>query len=208
MCVCVCVCVCVRERRKIELTAWGKKVPIPSTGFEPVPLGYVPIVLATTPREQAHLASFETNTSDTHPPAASWNTSMHFKTLQLICVYARMCVRACECTCVCVCVCVCHYEKKIADVVLVVSSRLLCCSNPSRPCCGKGFFCCHQWVLHRIFTACCTFLLLLCRKVGGGRKTASKMSAKRLYEQARATLRTKQRGTDGREKPKGAQAAA
>ena len=44
------------------------------------------------------------------------------------------------------------------------------------------------------------FLLLLCRKVVGGRKTASKMSAKRLYEQARATLRTKQRGTDGRVK--------
>ena len=55
-------------------------------------------------------------------------------------------------------------------------------------------------MLHRIFTACFTFLLLLCRKVGGGRKTASKMSAKRLYEQARATLRTKQRGTDGRVK--------
>ena len=50
------------------------------------------------------------------------------------------------------------------------------------------------------FTACYTFLLLLCRKVGGGRKMASKMSAKRLYEQARATLRTKQRGTDGRVK--------
>ena len=33
-------------------------------------------------------------------------------------------------------------------------------------------------MLHRIFTACYTFLLLLCRKVGGGRKTASKMSAK------------------------------
>ena len=44
------------------------------------------------------------------------------------------------------------------------------------------------------------FLLLLCRKVGGGRKTASKMSAKRLYEQARGTLRTEQRGTDGRVK--------
>ena len=55
-------------------------------------------------------------------------------------------------------------------------------------------------MLHRIFTACYTFLLLLCRKVGGGRKTASKMSAKRLYEQARATLRTKQRGMDGRVK--------
>ena len=50
------------------------------------------------------------------------------------------------------------------------------------------------------FTACYTFLLLLCRKVGGGRKTASKMSAKGVYEQARATLRTKQRGTDGRVK--------
>ena len=50
------------------------------------------------------------------------------------------------------------------------------------------------------FTACYTFLLLLCRKVGGSRKTASRISAKRLYEQARATLRTKQRGTDGRVK--------
>ena len=29
---------------------------------------------------------------------------MHYKTLQLLCVYTRMCVRACECTCVCVCV--------------------------------------------------------------------------------------------------------
>ena len=30
VCVCAraCVCVCVRERRKIELTVWGKKVPI------------------------------------------------------------------------------------------------------------------------------------------------------------------------------------
>ena len=55
-------------------------------------------------------------------------------------------------------------------------------------------------MLHRIFTACYTFLLLLCRKVGGSRKTASKMSAKRLFEQARATLRTKQRGMDGRVK--------
>ena len=36
--------------------------------------------------------------------------------------------------------------------------------------------------------------------MGGGRKTASKMSAKRLYEQAQATLHTKQRGTDGRVK--------
>ena len=31
--VCVCVCVCVRERRKIELTAWRKNVPIPLDGI-------------------------------------------------------------------------------------------------------------------------------------------------------------------------------
>ena len=50
------------------------------------------------------------------------------------------------------------------------------------------------------FTSYYIFLVLLCRKVGGGRKTASRMSAKRLYDQARATLRTKQQGTDGRVK--------
>ena len=47
--VCVCVCVCVRERRKIELTGEGKKCPFPSTGFEPVPLGYAPTMLPITP---------------------------------------------------------------------------------------------------------------------------------------------------------------
>ena len=54
-----------------------------------------------------------------------------------VCMRACMCVHACECARTCVCVC--HYEKKIAVVVLVVSLRLLCCSNPFRPCCGKGF---------------------------------------------------------------------
>ena len=29
----LCVCVCVRERRKIELTVWGKKVPIALDGI-------------------------------------------------------------------------------------------------------------------------------------------------------------------------------
>ena len=33
VCVCVCVCVCARERRKIELTVWGKKVPIAHDGI-------------------------------------------------------------------------------------------------------------------------------------------------------------------------------
>ena len=40
-----------------------------STGFEPLPLGYVPTVLPTIPRGQVRLASVETNTSDTHRPA-------------------------------------------------------------------------------------------------------------------------------------------
>ena len=51
----VCVCVCVRERRKIKLTVWGKKCPFPLMGFEPVPLGYAPIVPPITPRGQARL---------------------------------------------------------------------------------------------------------------------------------------------------------
>ena len=34
----------VKERRKIELMVRGKKCPLPSTGFEPVSLGYAPIV--------------------------------------------------------------------------------------------------------------------------------------------------------------------
>ena len=55
---CVCVCVYVKERRKIELYE-GKKCPLPSTGFEPVSLGYAPIVLPIAPRRQARLASVE-----------------------------------------------------------------------------------------------------------------------------------------------------
>ena len=85
----------VREIREIELTAWGEKCPFPSTGFEPVPVGYAPIMLPITPREQARLVSVETNTSDTLGPL--WNTSMHCETLQLLCAG----------------VCVCHNEKKV-----------------------------------------------------------------------------------------------
>ena len=56
-CVCVTmkkapdVCVCVSEKyEEIELTVRGKKCPFPSTGFEPVPLGYAPTVLPITSR--------------------------------------------------------------------------------------------------------------------------------------------------------------
>ena len=79
----------------------------------------------------------------THPPTPSWNTSMRYETLQLLRVCVRACARVCVYTCTCVrpraCVCLSLWEK-IVVVVLVVSSRMLCCSYPSRPCCGKGFY--------------------------------------------------------------------
>ena len=105
-----------------------------------------------------------------------------------------MCTRACMC--VRTRVRACHYEKKFVVVVLVVSSRMLCCSCPSRPCCGKGFFLVViSECFTEVFTASYTFFLLLCGQVGGSRKTAN-----RLYEQTWATLRKKQRSMDGRVK--------
>ena len=79
---CVCVCVCVREGRKIELTAWGKKVPIALAGIRTCTSGLRAhrtsdyTTIAGTPHVWV-----ETNTSDTQPPAPSWNTSMHYVTL-------------------------------------------------------------------------------------------------------------------------------
>ena len=55
-CVCVCVCVCVRERRKIELTVWGKKVPIALDGIRTCISGI-----------RAHSASDCTTTAGTPP---------------------------------------------------------------------------------------------------------------------------------------------
>ena len=68
-CMRVCVCVCPRKTKDRADGMRDKKRPFPSTGFKPVSLGYAPIVLPITPREQARLASIETNTSDAHPPA-------------------------------------------------------------------------------------------------------------------------------------------
>ena len=103
MCVClfVCVCVCVSKRKtKDRADGMRKKVPFPLTRFEPVPLGYAPIVPLITPRVQARLASVETNTSDTH--------QLHRETQACItcvcvcaCVRESVCVRACACVCVC-----------------------------------------------------------------------------------------------------------
>ena len=84
VCVCVCVCACACQRKtKDRADGMREKCPFPSTGFEPVPLGYGPTVFPITPRAQARLASVKTNTSDTHPPAPWWNTIMQ-ETLQLL----------------------------------------------------------------------------------------------------------------------------
>ena len=52
----------------------------------------LPIMLLITPREQVRLPSVELNTSDTHPPALSWNKSMQYETLQLL---SALCVYVC-----------------------------------------------------------------------------------------------------------------
>ena len=135
VCVWVCVCVCVRERRKIELTVWGKKVPVPLDGIR-----------TCTSEIRAHCAS--DCTTRARPPCVSRNK--HFrhspvsstakqscmkhsnsylrdrdvKHLQgpplsrtkrvrerrvCVCVCVCACVRVCVCVCMCVCesVCVC-----------------------------------------------------------------------------------------------------
>ena len=81
--VCVCVCVCVRERRKIELTAWVKKCPFPSTGFEPVPLGYAPIVLPITPQGR-HASRQSKQTLQTLTRQLHRETQSCKETLQLL----------------------------------------------------------------------------------------------------------------------------
>ena len=55
--------------------------PPPPMGPEPAPLGHAAIDRPISPREQAGLSSVRTNTSDTHPPAPSLNTKMHYETL-------------------------------------------------------------------------------------------------------------------------------
>ena len=67
---------------------------------------------------------------------------MHYQTLQLLCVYARMCVHACECARTCVCVC--HYEKKIAVVVLLFHWDCRAVAIHPDHAVGKVSLCCRQ----------------------------------------------------------------
>ena len=97
-------------------------MPIPSTGFEH--------------HESRHTSRQSKQTLQTLTHELHHEIQACITKHSNCCVYARMCV--CMRVSARARVCVCHYEKKIAVVLLVVSLRLLCCSNPSRPCCGKG----------------------------------------------------------------------
>ena len=140
-CVCACVCVCVRETRKIELTAWGKKVHIPLDGIR-----------TCTPGKRAHHASDHTTRAGT--PRGSRNKTLQTLIRQLhrentimqrntptpisrtgrgICKDLRW-VGWSACVRVCVCVCV-H-----------LLSTLFCGS----PCCGPSPW----WPQHHVLAWC------------------------------------------------------
>ena len=87
---CVCVCVCVKERRKIELTVWGKKVPIALDGIRTCISGI-----------RAHSASDCTTTAGT--PRVS--RMKHFRHSPVSSIAKQSCMK-CVCVCVQMCVCV------------------------------------------------------------------------------------------------------
>ena len=135
MCTCFCLflCLCVRERRKIELTAWGKKVHIPLDGIRTCTSGIrahrAPdyTTRAGTPRVcgcvrerrkieltawggkvPIPLDGIRTCTSGicAHRAFRLHHEGRHASRQSLrVCVCA--CVRACVRVCVCVCVCAC-----------------------------------------------------------------------------------------------------
>ena len=102
-CMHACACVCVRKRRKIELTAWGKKVPIPFDG-----------ILTCTSGIRAHRASDYTMRAGTprvsrnkyfrHSPVRSIIKHNHAKKHSNSYLWDRD-------VCVCVCVCVRAYAR-------------------------------------------------------------------------------------------------
>ena len=95
MCACVhgCVCVCVRERRKIELTVWGKKVPIALDGIRTCISGI-----------RAHTASDCTTTAGTPPVSRN----KHFRHSPVSSIVKQSCMKHCgfrgKHACVLVCV--------------------------------------------------------------------------------------------------------
>ena len=84
----VCVCVCVRERRKIELTVWGKKVPIALDGIRTCISGI-----------RAHSASDCTTTAGTPPVSRN----KHFRHSPVSSIVKQSCMKHSN-SYLCVCV--------------------------------------------------------------------------------------------------------
>ena len=84
-CVCVCVCVCVKERWKIELTVWGKKVPIALDGIRTCISGI-----------RAHSASDCTTTAGT----SRVSRMKHFRHSPVSSIAKQSCMKDSVCACV------------------------------------------------------------------------------------------------------------
>ena len=107
-CVCVCVCVCVRERRKIELTIWGKKVPIPLDGIRTCTSG-IRTHRASDYTARAGTSRVSRKKHFRHSPVSSivkQSCMKHSNSYLRDRDVRRVCVSVCACVCVCVCVCV------------------------------------------------------------------------------------------------------
>ena len=83
-CVCVCVCVCVREKRKIELTVRGEKVPIALDGIRTCTSGI-----------RAHRASDYTTTAGTPPVSRTFPVSRnkHFRHSPVSSIVKQSCMK-------------------------------------------------------------------------------------------------------------------
>ena len=85
MCVCVCVCVCVREKRKIEPTVWGKKVPFALDGIRTCTSGIRAHRASDyTTRTRARPPRVSRNKHFSHSPVSSTAKQSCMKTLQLL----------------------------------------------------------------------------------------------------------------------------
>ena len=102
---CACVCVFVKERRKIELTVWGKKMPIALDGIRTCISGI-----------RTHSASDCTTTAGT----SRVSRMKHFRRSPVSSISKQSCkkdsnsyLRVCVCVCACMRVCLCLSARRI-----------------------------------------------------------------------------------------------
>ena len=132
----------------------GKNCPFPLTRFEPLSLGYAPIVLPITPLEQARLASVGTNTSHTHPPGVCVclcvSVCMSAGAHTCVCVCVRLCVSICGCVRVCIRMTSAIYEKwKVVKRIIMRRHGPI---NESTLC-FFFFYCRASFISHRPYSS-------------------------------------------------------